>query len=42
MRLIALTNRGDLRRAAAGFDVHLVKPAPHSTVDRMIRALLIA
>jgi DNA-binding response OmpR family regulator len=46
MRLIALTSRGDPedrdRSMAAGFDVHLVKPVPQSTVERMIRALLAA
>ena len=46
MRLIALTSRGDPedrdRSTTAGFDIHLVKPVPQSTVERMIRALLAA
>jgi DNA-binding response OmpR family regulator len=46
IRLIALTSRGDpedhARSTEAGFDVHLVKPVPHSTVERTIRALLAA
>ena len=46
IRLIALTSRGDpedhLRSTAAGFDVHLVKPVPQSTVEQTIRALLAA
>ena len=46
IRLIALTSRGDpedyARSIAAGFNVHLVKPVPQSTVAQMIRALLAA
>ena len=46
IRLIALTSRGDpedhARSTAAGFDVHLVKPVPQSTVAQTIRALLAA
>jgi two-component system, sensor histidine kinase len=46
IRLIALTSRGDpkdyARSIAAGFNVHLVKPVPQSTVEQTIRALLAA
>jgi two-component system, sensor histidine kinase len=46
IRLIALTSRGDPedyeQSIAAGFDVHLVKPVPQSTVEQTIRALLAA
>jgi DNA-binding response OmpR family regulator len=46
IRLIALTSRGDpedyAQSTAAGFDVHLVKPVPQSTVEQTIRALLAA
>ena len=46
MRLIALTSRGDpedhARSTAAGFDVHLVKPVPQTTINQTIRALLAA
>lgn len=46
IRLIALTSRGDpedyAHSTAAGFDVHLVKPVPQSTVEQTIRALLAA
>jgi DNA-binding response OmpR family regulator len=46
IRLIALTSRGSpedyARSIAAGFDVHLVKPVPQSTVEQTIRALLAA
>ena len=46
IRLIALTSRGDpedyARSTVAGFDVHLVKPVPQSTVEQTIRALLAA
>jgi CheY-like chemotaxis protein len=45
-RLIALTSRGDpedyAQSIAAGFDVHLVKPVPQSTIEQTIRALLAA
>ena len=46
IRLIALTSRGDpedyARSITAGFDVHLVKPVPHATIEQTIRALLAA
>jgi CheY-like chemotaxis protein len=46
IRLIALTSRGDpedhVRSLEAGFNVHLVKPVPPSTIQQTIRNLLAA